>query len=38
MSINFKRFFLLKVIYIDVWNCFDRGMAGFYETKNNVLI
>ena len=29
MSTNFKKIFLLKVIYIDVCNCLDRGMAGF---------
>ena len=37
MSINFKKNLFIKVISIDVWNCFDRGMAGF-DKKNNVLI
>ena len=34
MSIEYrllKDFFKIKVISIDVWNCFDGGMAGFDE-------
>ena len=26
-----KDFLWVKVISIDVWNCFDRGKAGFNE-------
>ena len=34
MSIKFKKIKKKKkVIYFDVWNCFDRRMAGFDEKK-----
>ena len=33
MSINLKKKNLIQVIYIDIWNCFDRGMAGFDGKK-----
>ena len=34
MSIKLKNiFFLIKVIYFDIWNCFDRGMEGFDDKK-----
>ena len=32
----YKDFFLIKVISIDAWKCFNRGMAGFNE-KNRIL-
>ena len=28
-----KDFLYIKVISIDVWNCFDKGKAGFDDKK-----